>query len=105
MSWKDHHLRSAIVQTVLDRAAADPADPELFADLPDLDRLFGGPEGLLTHLRYRWNNHLAAKTDQAMTEGKSVADVHLELCAEQPALRALLDAHLHTRDAASAMAR
>ncbi|WP_054814475.1 hypothetical protein [Nocardia arizonensis] len=102
MSWEDLHARSAIVHTVLDRAAVDPARPDLFADLPDLDRLFGGPEGLLLTLYHRWNNHLAAKLDQAMTQGQSALDAYLELSAEQPALRAVLDAHPRTRDAALA---
>lgn len=104
--WEDHHHRTEIVRTVLTRAASDPASPDLFADIPDLDRLFGGPEGVVLALRYRWNIHLDAKLDQALVQGQSAAEVYLELAAEQPVLRAVLDAQCRRqgRDA-RAMAR
>ncbi|WP_433201531.1 hypothetical protein ACQP1G_10490 [Nocardia sp. CA-107356] len=104
--WEDQHRRTEIVRTVLTRAAVDPASPDLFADIPDLDRLFGGPEGLLLALRYRWNIHLDAKLDQALLQGQSAVEAYLELAAEQPALRAVLDAQYRRHDQASeAMAR
>jgi len=78
---------------VLARAATDPANPVLFQDLPDCERLFGGRAGLLAALRYRWDNHLHAKLDLALLQGQSSAEAYRELAAEQPALRALLDAH------------
>ncbi|MGV9680819.1 hypothetical protein ACWDSJ_36580 [Nocardia sp. NPDC003482] len=87
MSWTDLHARTEILHEVLARAAADPAHPGLFHDLPDRDRLFGGPEGVLAALQYQWDNHLRAKLDQDMT----VPEAYLELAAEQPVLRALLD--------------
>ena len=92
MSWTDHHSRTEILHEVLARAAVDPADPGLFQGLPDCERLFGGPAGVLAALRYRWNNHLHAKLDMALLQGQSAAEAYLELAAEQPALRALLDA-------------
>lgn len=104
--WEDRHLRTKIIHTVLTRAAVDPASPDLFADIPELDRLFGGPEGLLLALRYRWNIHLDAKLDQALLQGQSAVEAYLELAAEQPALRAVLDAQYRRRhQAAAAMAR
>ena len=106
MSWEDHHRRSDIVHTVLERATLDPHDPDLFSGIPDLDRLFGGPTGLLLTLRHRWNNHLAAKLDQALAQGQSDTEAYLELRAEQPALHALLDAQYGHRDSTvAAMAR
>jgi hypothetical protein len=106
MSWEDQHARTDIVHTVLTRAAVDPDSPDLFSGIPGLDRLFGGQDGLLLALRYRWNLHFAAKMEQALVEGNSAVDVHLELAAEQPALRAVLDAQYRRRHAASeAMAR
>ncbi|MGN2636719.1 hypothetical protein ACWEKT_06230 [Nocardia takedensis] len=105
MSWEDQHTRSEILRTVLARAAVDPARADLFTGLPELDRLFGGVTGLLAALRHRWNNHLAAKLDQAMTAGQTSIDAYLELCAEQPALRALLDAHRDRPVTAPATAR
>ncbi|MBF6132895.1 hypothetical protein IU501_07755 [Nocardia otitidiscaviarum] len=93
MTWADHHARTDILHAVLDRAARNPADPKLFHGLPEMERLFGGPTGVLLALRYRWENHLHAKLDNALTEGKSAVDVYLELASEQPALRAVLDTY------------
>ncbi|AHH20501.1 hypothetical protein [Nocardia nova] len=93
MTWKDQHARTDILREVLARAVADPAAPGLFHDLPDSDRLFGGPTGVLAALRYRWDNHLYAKLDQAQIEGRSAEEAYRELSAEQPVLRAVLDAH------------
>lgn len=92
MTWKDQHARTEILDVVLARAAVDPASPELFHDLPDAERLFGGPAGILAALRYRWDNHLHVKLDLALHQGQSAAEAYLELAAEQPVLRAVLDA-------------
>ncbi|MFI5779262.1 hypothetical protein [Nocardia sp. NPDC051570] len=91
MSWHNLHARTEILHEVLTRAAADPADPALLHDLPESDRLFGGPEGVLAALQYQWDNHLNAKLDQALLEGRSEDEAYRELAAEQPALRAVLD--------------
>jgi hypothetical protein len=93
MSWADLHARTAIIDTVLTRGAADPADPQLLHGLPEADRLFGGPLGVLAALQYRWDNHLRAKSDLALIEGRSSAEVYIQLATEQPVLRAILDAH------------
>ncbi|GAA4483057.1 hypothetical protein GCM10023094_34060 [Rhodococcus olei] len=93
MSWSDVHARTAIIDTVLERATADAQSPLLFANLPDAARLFGGIDGLFLALQQRWTNHLAAKLDQAIENGIPPSMAWDELAAEQPALRALLDAH------------
>ncbi|WP_181698532.1 hypothetical protein [Nocardia sp. GTS18] len=93
MTWTELHQRTDIVHTVLARAQTDPNDPHLFAGLPDLDHLFGGVDGLLRALANRWDNHLRVKVEQAEFDGKTLVEAYLELAAEQPALRALLDAH------------
>lgn len=93
MSWSDVHARTAIIDTVLERATADARSPLLFANLPDAARLFGGVDGLVLALQQRWTNHLAAKLDQAIEDGIPPRMAWDELAAEQPALRALLDAH------------
>ncbi|MEV6554597.1 hypothetical protein AB0M22_02665 [Nocardia sp. NPDC051756] len=97
MSWKDQHARTEIVHAVLARAAVDPADPRLFTGIPELERLFGDADGLLLALRYRWNIHLDAKLDQAIAQGQSALEAYLELAAEQPVLRAVLDAQYRRR--------
>ncbi|MFF0546025.1 hypothetical protein ACWEVD_08465 [Nocardia thailandica] len=91
MTWTDQHQRTDILRTVLARAAVDPHDPALFDGLGDLDRLFGGADGLLAALSYRWENHLRAAMDQAETEGLDPAEAYLRLAAQQPELRAVLD--------------
>ncbi|MCX4093941.1 hypothetical protein [Nocardia sp. alder85J] len=97
MTWSDLHARTEIIDTVLARGAVDPADPRLLQDLPESERLFGGPAGILAALQYRWDNHVRAKSDLALMEGRSSAEVYRQLATEQPALRAILDAH-HARN-------
>ncbi len=92
MTWEDQHARTEILNAVLARAAADPANPGLLQGFPDAERLFGGQAGILAALQYRWDNHLHVKLELALLQGQSAADAYLELAAEQPALRALLDA-------------
>ncbi|WP_280511444.1 hypothetical protein [Nocardia farcinica] len=98
MSWADLHERTRIVHTVLARAAVDPDDPGIFDGLGDLNRLFGGPEGLLLALGHRWRNHLDVKIELGLVQGRSAAQMYRELCAEQPELRALLDAQYRRRN-------
>ncbi|WP_280456651.1 hypothetical protein [Nocardia carnea] len=97
MSWTEQHLRTEILRTVLDRAAADPARADLFDDIPGLDRLFGGPHAVLAALRYRWNIHLDAKLELGAAQSRTVDEAYLELAAEQPVLRAVLDARTASR--------
>ncbi|MFD3425532.1 hypothetical protein ACFWVM_14705 [Nocardia fluminea] len=92
MTWTDLHHRTEIVHTVLARAAIDPNDPALFTGLPELDTLFGGIDGLLQALANRWDNHLRVKLELAEIDGRTPMEAYLELAAEQPALRGLLDA-------------
>ncbi|MGY0500843.1 hypothetical protein ACWZHB_20345 [Nocardia sp. FBN12] len=92
MTWTDLHHRTEIVHTVLARAAINPHDPALFDGIAELDRLFGGVEGLLLALSNRWDNHLHVKLELAEIDGSTPMEAYLELAAEQPALRALLDA-------------
>lgn len=93
MTWTDLHARMDILHTVVDRAARNAADPKLFDGIPELERLFGGPDGVLLALRYRWDNHMSVKLDDALARGKSTVEVYLELAAEQPGLRAVLDTY------------
>lgn len=78
---------------VIDRAAADP-DAALDFDgrSADVERLFGGEEGLLLSLRHRWLTMLTAKLDQAAYEDVPARQARAELAAAHPGLRALLDA-------------
>lgn len=92
MSWDDVHARTAIINTVLQRAKFDPVAAVILDD-PEVDRLFGGRDGVLAALRYRWNIHLAARIDQAIEFGYPQQLAWTQLAAEQPELRAILDAY------------
>jgi ATP adenylyltransferase len=93
MTWSLTHQRMAFMADMIDRAATDPAAAlELDGKASDVERLFGGEEGLLLSLRHRWMTMLAAKLDQAAHEDIPAEQARVELAAAQPGLRALLDA-------------
>jgi ATP adenylyltransferase len=93
MTWSQLHERMAFMADVIDRAATDPeAALELNGKASDVERLFGGEEGLLLSLRHRWMTMLTAKLDQAAHEDVPAAHARAELAAANPGLRALLDA-------------
>lgn len=50
-------------------------------------------------MRYRWNIHLDAKLELGAAHGRTVDEAYLELAAEQPVLRAVLDARTASRGA------
>ncbi|WP_153415061.1 hypothetical protein [Nocardia macrotermitis] len=102
MTWQDLHARTETMDAVLARAAVDPSNPDLLQGIPDIDRLFGGPDGLLAALQYRWDNHLHVKLELALLQGQSAAEAYLELAAEQPVLRAVLDVQDVRRSQAAA---
>ncbi len=83
----------AFMADMIDRAATDPdAALALNGRAADVNRLFGSEEGLMLSLRHRWMTMLTAKLDQAAHDDVSAAQVHAELVAAHPGLRALLDA-------------
>jgi ATP adenylyltransferase len=83
----------AFMADVIDRAATDPeAALRLNGRASDVERLFGGEEGLLLSLRQRWVTMLTAKLDQAAHDDVPAAAARADLAAANPGLRALLDA-------------
>jgi ATP adenylyltransferase len=93
MTWSQLHERMAFMADVIDRAATDPeAALVLDGQASDVQRLFGGEEGLLLSLRHRWMTMLTAKLDQAAHEDIPAEQTRTELTAAHPGLRALLDA-------------
>jgi ATP adenylyltransferase len=93
MTWSLLHERMAFMADVIDRAATDAeAALTLNGRTSDVERLFGGEEGLLLSLRHRWVTMLAAKLDQAAYDDIPAAQARAELAAAHPGLRALLDA-------------
>ena len=78
---------------IIDRAATDPEAALNFnGNASDVERLFGGEEGLMLSLRHRWVTMLTAKLDQAAHEDVPAAQARADLAAAHPGLRALLDA-------------
>ncbi|WP_125224910.1 hypothetical protein [Mycolicibacter terrae] len=93
MTWNQFHQRMAFMADLIDRAAEAPDSALHFnSNAPDIERLFGSEEGLLLALQQRWMTALAAKLDQAHYDGVPAELARAELAAQQPGLRALLDA-------------
>lgn len=93
MTWNNLHERMSLMAELIDRAAESPDTAlDFTAVLPDIERLFGGEEGLLLSLQQRWMTALTARLDQAHYEGVPAEVAAAELAAQQPGLRALLDA-------------
>ncbi|KLO26713.1 hypothetical protein ABW16_18560 [Mycolicibacter heraklionensis] len=93
MSWNHFHERMAFMAELIDRAAESPDSAmHLDGDPSDIERLFGSEEGLLLALQHRWMTTLTARLDQAHYEGIPAEVAVAELAAQQPGLRALLDA-------------
>jgi hypothetical protein len=83
----------AFMADMIDRATTDPeAALALNGRTSDVERLFGGEEGLLLSLRHRWVTMLTAKLDQAAYDDVPAEQARAELAAAHPGLRALLDA-------------
>ncbi|KUH81300.1 MULTISPECIES: hypothetical protein [unclassified Mycobacterium] len=93
MTWSTLHERMAFMADMIDHAGTDPEGAlVLNGRASEVDRLFGGEEGLLLSLRHRWITMLTAKLDQAAHDDISAAQARADLAAAHPGLRALLDA-------------
>ncbi|WP_158840505.1 hypothetical protein [Saccharothrix deserti] len=99
MSWTDFYRRRDALDAVLRAAAGDPAAPLTF------DReIFATEDELLLALHYRWMQQLTGRLGTALEDSDDdrveiVTRTWRELAAEQPVLRAVLDAHLTSTDA------
>lgn len=93
MTWNELHERMAFMANLIDRAAENPdAALHFNGNAPVVERLFGDEEGLLLALQQRWITALTARLDQAHYDGVPAEVARAELVAQQPGLRALLDA-------------
>ncbi|WP_242657178.1 hypothetical protein [Mycobacterium talmoniae] len=91
--WSQQHQRMIVMAELIRRAAENPdAALDFGCSLPAVQRLFGGPEGLLLSLEQRWVTLLAAKLDQADFEEVPAEQARVDLAAHEQGLRALLDA-------------
>jgi ATP adenylyltransferase len=92
MTWQQLHERMAFMADLIHEAAENPETARDFnGKMPDVERLFGGEEGLLLSLQQRWLTALTAKLDQAADDGVPAEQARAELAAREPGLRALLD--------------
>lgn len=99
MSWTDFYRRRDALDAVLRAAAEDPSAPLAF------DRgLFATEDELLLALHYRWMQQLTGRLGLALEDASAdrvdvVTRTWQALAAERPVLRAVLDAHLTSREA------
>ncbi|WP_447009704.1 hypothetical protein [Saccharothrix hoggarensis] len=99
MSWTDYYRRRDALDAVLRAAAGNPAAPLTF----DRD-LFATEDDLLLALHYRWMRQLTGRLGTALEDSdddrvETVTRTWRALAAEQPVLRAVLDAHLTVPEA------
>lgn len=109
MSWNDFYARRDAMDAVLKLARRDPAAPLPYAEVPRTDELFGSPQQLLLALNYRWMQHLGghlratvggpedvaeAPPQDISDNPELVAAAWRKAVAEQPTLRAVLDANV-----------
>ncbi|MGH3520204.1 MAG: hypothetical protein ACRDQ7_23040 [Haloechinothrix sp.] len=115
MSWNDYYARRDALDAVLRHAERDPSGPLPFAEIDRAAELFGNEERLLLALYYRWTQRLsgylraevAGPEDSDVAPGADepdyadrVADAWRTTAAENPALRAVLDASIERYPAA-----
>lgn len=108
MSWNDYYARRDVMDTVLKLAKRNPDADLPFAEVPRAAELFGTPEQLLLALYYRWNQvllgHLRSTVGgpedvYSAPRGESdnpdlVGAAWRAAAAEEPTLRAVLDANI-----------
>ncbi|QFZ17389.1 hypothetical protein [Saccharothrix syringae] len=99
MSWTDFYRRRDALDAVLRAAADAPGAPLTF----DRD-LFSDEGELLLALHYRWMRQLTGRLGVALEDTSAdrvdvVTRTWQALAAEQPVLRAVLDAHLTSGEA------
>ncbi|WP_033437438.1 hypothetical protein [Saccharothrix sp. NRRL B-16314] len=98
MGWTDFYRRRDALDAVLRTAAGDPAAPLTF----DRD-LFATQDDLLLALHHRWMQQLTGRLGTALEDSddrvETVTRTWRVLAAEQPVLRAVLDAHLTATEA------
>lgn len=92
MTWSQLHERMAFMANLIEMAADNPdVALDFNGDLADVERLFGGEEGLLLSLHQRWVTALTAKLDQVTHRGVPIESALTELAAEHRGLRAVLE--------------
>ncbi|MEU5695698.1 hypothetical protein [Actinosynnema sp. NPDC020468] len=100
MSWTDFYRRRDALDAALRAAARDPAAPLAW------DReVFGSRDELVQALHHRWTQQLTGRLgvaleDEDVDRVDTVTRTWRALAAEQPVLRAVLDAHLPAGGAA-----
>lgn len=98
MSWADVRRRREILGAVLESVARNGPDRLPYAEISGASEVFPAPGDLLLALHHRWTVHLTARVEQAADDAgaetaraAAVRRAYLDLAAEQPGLRQLLD--------------
>jgi hypothetical protein len=98
VSWNDFYRRRDIIDSVLRAAARDPGAPIALDGIPGARDTFGGEEGLLLALHYKWTLLFGGHLDAELLDDSDhvVATVRAWRAAVRanPPLRAVLDVNL-----------
>ncbi|OLT46955.1 hypothetical protein BJF85_00355 [Saccharomonospora sp. CUA-673] len=109
MSWNDYYRRRDVIDEVLRHARRDAGGPLPFDAVPGAAELFGTPENLLLAMHYRWRHTLGGRLRTTIggpeeTGGipgggdsddiDAVSRAWRSTVADNPVLRAVLDAHV-----------
>ncbi|MFI9811906.1 hypothetical protein [Saccharothrix variisporea] len=107
MGWAEFYRRRDVLFSALAQVARDGT--LVFDRVSGAREVFAGVDDLVLALHHRWSLLLQARIDLALSEPGDPADAvtraWLALAADEPVLRAVLDAHEHDPVLADAIAR
>jgi hypothetical protein len=88
MSWTETHERYRIIREVVAAAEADPTGALPWRE--EYAEMFGGPDGLVAALRYRWQRTCEAQLEANLSD-EEIQERHRKLLTEHAAVLRVLD--------------